>query len=536
MGHSVVHPALGLSVKGCSMSRILISAKTLRPWLAGASTAVVLVGCGGGSGDGEVPTQQTTPPVACTASPNAVVSSETYVPVRAAALFALQSTKPMPRRVASPRTLSLPALVETRSAQVLPNGVRQIGVARSVAPTQTVKATTSVLQWQPADGGGTVAALRFQSAEARGIRLGLLVEALPAGATLRVYAQNSSAAAEVAGSTVLATLQRNQDAGETGSAAHTYWMPGVDSDEVTLEVLLPAGTAPADVRVAVPSLSHLVESVRADEGANLLKVGESGACQVDVTCSATYSAESNAVAKMVFVDAGRSYLCTGTLMNDATSSGTPYFLSANHCIASQTVASTLTTHWFYRASACNSNTLSPQARVLNGGATLLYASALTDTAFMRLNAAPPAGVAYAGWSASLPTVGGAAAGVHQPRGDLQKLSQGALQGFQRCTPTASGDYACQSAAADAAQHVAVGWTSGATEAGSSGSGLFQTRNGGRYLVGQLTGGTSSCTMGTGVDYYGRFDVAYAAALGQWLGATPATGTCPATAVAVRTPG
>ncbi|MBP6560227.1 MAG: hypothetical protein KA212_08050, partial [Burkholderiaceae bacterium] len=60
--------------------------------------------------------------------------------------------------------------------------------------------------------------------------------------------------------------------------------------------------------------------------------------------------------------------------------------------------------------------------------------------------------------------------------------------------------------------------------------------GGRYLVGQLTGGTSSCTMGTGVDYYGRFDVAYAAALGQWLGAAPATGTCPATAVAVRTPG
>lgn len=514
------------------MSLNYVPVKTSLSWLAGVGAAMVLTGCGGGSGDGGVSTDSPSS-AACTATIRSVVSAETYVPVQVAQKSMALATQTATRKVASPRTVSLPVLVEARGAQASPNGVRQIGVARNVGLTQTVQATSSLWQWQGMDGGVKVASLRFQSAEARGIRLGLLVDVLPAGAVLRVYAQRGSAVAEVSGSEILATLQRNKDAGDTGAAAHTYWMPGVDSDEVTLEVLLPPGAEPADVRIAVPSLSHLTELIRADAATSVLKVGETGTCEVDVTCSASYNTESNAVAKMVFVDAGRSYLCTGTLMNDAASSGTPYFLSASHCISSQTVASTLTTHWFYRASACNSNTLNAQTKVLAGGATLLYANALTDTAFMRLNAPPPPGAAYAGWSARLAEAGVSAAGIHHPRGDLQKLSQGAVRGFQSCTPTASGDYACQSAAADTARHLEVGWTSGVTEGGSSGSGLFLPLNGGHYLVGQLTGGTSSCTLGGGVDFYGRFDVAYTAALGQWLGAASAPGTCPATGLAAR---
>ena len=513
------------------MPQINISVKTSLSWMTGVGAAVLLIGCGGGSGDGEA--SSVPPPAACTTTANSVTSAETYVPVRAEQKSGAPETLAATRSVVGPRTVSLSELVEARTAQTLPNGVRQIGVARSLAPTQSVQATSSVLQWQSVDRRSKVAALRFQSAGARGIRLGLLVDTLPSGALLRLYAQKGNAMVEVSGNEVLAALQRNQEAGDGGATARTYWTPGVDSDEVTLEITLPIGAEPADVRFAVPSLSHLVESARADAATNVLKLGESGSCQVDVTCSASYNAESNAVAKMVFVDAGRSYLCTGTLMNDATSSGTPYFLSANHCISSQTIASTVTTHWFYRASACNSNTLNAQTKMLTGGATLLYANALTDTAFMRLNAAPPTGAVYAGWSANLATVGAGAAGIHHPRGDLQKLSQGAVRGFQRCTRTASGDYACESAAADTAQHLAVGWTSGTTEAGSSGSGLFATRVGGRYLIGQLTGGGSSCTALGGTDYYGRFDTAYTAALAQWLGGSPATGACPATGTATR---
>src|SRR5256885_8407232 len=77
---------------------------------------------------------------------------------------------------------------------------------------------------------------------------------------------------------------------------------------------------------------------------------------------------------MLYVKNGAGYLCTGTLLNDKAASGTPYFITANHCISSQTVASTLETSWFYRTPSCNSRTLSSANRVLRNGATLLYAT------------------------------------------------------------------------------------------------------------------------------------------------------------------
>ncbi len=90
------------------------------------------------------------------------------------------------------------------------------------------------------------------------------------------------------------------------------------------------------------------------------------------------------------------------LSDSDSSSFIPYFLSANHCISTQTVASTLNTYWFYRAASCNSASLSGSMKTLTSGATLLYASLATDTSFMRLNSALPTGANLAGWTANLP--------------------------------------------------------------------------------------------------------------------------------------
>ena len=57
---------------------------------------------------------------------------------------------------------------------------------------------------------------------------------------------------------------------------------------------------------------------------------------------------------------------------------------------------------------------------------------------------------------------------------------------------------------------------GTTEGGSSGSGLFRTIGSTRYVVGQLFGGDASCSNREGGDAYGRFDLAYSAALSRWL--------------------
>ena len=56
--------------------------------------------------------------------------------------------------------------------------------------------------------------------------------------------------------------------------------------------------------------------------------------KVDINCPAgdPFQLEKHAVAKMTFHDDQYGYLCTGALINTTKSDGTPYFLTANHCI------------------------------------------------------------------------------------------------------------------------------------------------------------------------------------------------------------
>ena len=201
-------------------------------------------------------------------------------------------------------------------------------------------------------------------------------------------------------------------------------------------------------------------------------------------------------------------------MADTAASGTPYFLGANHCVGDQTTASTLSTYWFYRSASCNSHTLDPAATRLTGGATLLHASADTDTAFMVLHGSPPVGAVHAGSLLSAPALGTALAGLHHPAGDLLKLSLGTLPAYARCEGTR-----CTGEGVETSNFLVLRWSRGTTENGSSGSPVFAGVGARRYVVGQLFAGSASCMRPDANDYYGRFDRAHPA-LRPWLG-TPA---------------
>jgi lysyl endopeptidase len=126
-----------------------------------------------------------------------------------------------------------------------------------------------------------------------------------------------------------AQTQRNAEGGASHRAARTYWSPEFCTAEATLEIEIPAQAPLADVQIAVPGLSHFTHSAAEAEssgqarGNATRKVGESGGCNLDATCSPEYLEQSRAVARMVYVKDGDSYLCTGALMNDATASATP---------------------------------------------------------------------------------------------------------------------------------------------------------------------------------------------------------------------
>jgi lysyl endopeptidase len=387
-----------------------------------------------------------------------------------------------------------------------------------------VQRMRSLLQFRPgAAGEGPTAAVSFTSPGAAGLRLGLRVSELPAAARVRGYAQGGATAFELSGGDILAAIGRNRDAGDVSNRGRTWWTPVIESEEVTLEIALPVGASPDTVKVSVPLLSHV--TVKAQELATLL-ASSSASCEIDVSCRPDADVQSRATARMIFVDSGFSYACTGTLLNDSQSSGTPYFLTADHCISTQTAASSLITYWSFRSTSCNSGTLSPAMQQVGGGATLLYASTDTDTSFLRLAGAPPVTASFAGWSTAPPQAGQELTGIHHPHGDLQKISVGSFAGFISCDVPSADAFTCGSATQATGNYLNARWALGTVEAGSSGSGLFASIGGSRYLVGQLKGGSASCTDLYGLNAYGRFDLAYGAGLSRWL--SPAGGSTAST--------
>ncbi len=495
---------------------------SIKRW-AGALTAVaaLLAGCGGGESSD----------VATTAKTDTI----TVVEGRMLPETAVQDVSPVKSRsvTAAPKAarVSLGELSMAKVAVSAPGMPRLVGQARDVQATKSAAAMQSLWQWKNTAVGGKVAAISFNAEGAYGLRLGVLVKQFPGSATVRVYTQSApDKVFQISGQAILQLIERNQAAGDQSDAARTWWTPDTGEGEATLEVELPPGVAASALDIAVPQLSHIFENLSLptaqeyQEQVEAAKINESDPCNLDANCYSDNAQERNAVARMLFTKNGGSYLCTGTLMNDTQNSFKPYFLTANHCISTQTVASSLETRWFYRSPSCNSGTLQSSSVRKTGGAQLLYASGNTDTAFMLLNDTPPGGTLFAGWSANTVAAGTSVVGLHHPSGDLLKISFGAVNSQANCQPTTGSGFQCSGTSGN---YYRVSWSQGTTEGGSSGSALFQ----GGYVVGTLYGGSATCTNRSAYDYYGRFDVPYNAAIKTWL--NPASTTAPARSAVYR---
>ena len=495
---------------------------SIKRW-AGALTAVaaLLAGCGGGESS----------EVATTAKTDTI----TAVEGRMLPETAVQDVSPVKSRSATtaPKAarVSLGELSMAKVEMSAPGTPRLVGQARDVQATKSAAAMQSLWQWKNTAVGGKVAAISFNAEGAYGLRLGVLVKQLPGSATVRVYTQSApDKVFQISGQAILQLIERNQAAGDQSDAARTWWTPDTGEGEATLEVELPPGVAASALDIAVPQLSHIFENLSLptaqeyQEQVEAAKINESDTCNLDANCYSENAQERNAVARMLFTKDGGSYLCTGTLMNDTQNSFKPYFLTANHCISTQTVASSLETRWFYRSPSCNSGTLQSSSVRKTGGAQLLYASGTTDTAFMLLNDTPPGGALFAGWSANTVAAGTSVVGLHHPSGDLLKISFGAVNSQANCQPTTGSGFQCSGTSGN---YYRVSWSQGTTEGGSSGSALFQ----GGYVVGTLYGGSATCTNRSAYDYYGRFDVAYNAAIKAWL--NPASTSAPARSAVYR---
>lgn len=376
-----------------------------------------------------------------------------------------------------------------------------VGIARD-ASREALQPRLPGLAWQSSRDGGHVASLQVRSPDAMAVRVGLRFAALDPRAELRFGGSLDAGVVAVLGGQEVMRLR---------DAQGLFWTPATDGQWQTIEIYLPRGAATAGVSVQAPALSHLLADSRSDF--RILKnVGSSGTCNVNVACRAQelgqgYVNAKNAVAHMVYVKGGSSFVCTGTLLADTVAATqVPYFYSATHCIESQAVASTLNTYWGREADTCAGS--GPTGTLLAGGATLLYADQGTDALLLRLNNAAPAGAFFSGWDSNTLAGGSSLIGIHHPSGDLKKVSSG-----QQVTQDA--------------EQITVGWLSGTTEGGSSGSAIFTAGATGYALRGGLYGGSASCANTGSLasagnrDYYSRFDVAFAA-IRQYLAPVDST--------------
>jgi hypothetical protein len=340
-------------------------------------------------------------------------------------------------------------------------GPRQTGVVHFLPAPVPAR----LLAWEPVPGGHA-ARVRLVSEQAAGLRLHLAK--LPAAAPVEFRVQGS--------------LDPSPAGPFDAAGGSGLWLPPGNGDSAEVEIFVAAGTPPETLEFTLDA-ANLIAAGNAPAGASL---GQTLHPEIDFACWADGTDTGNALAqaagataKVNFISDGNSYSCTGTLLNDAHRTRTPWFATAYHCIHDQATADTASFEWYFQAASCGGPARDPRYAQTGGGAQLLWADPTYDPTFLRLNKAPPSNAAFAGWDTGI-LVGDLAWGVHHPQGDYTKVSEGRVTGLLQT----------QQDGEDGSLHVldAVQFFAGGTEPGSSGSGLFTLAGGSAYWRGTLYGG------------------------------------------------
>jgi hypothetical protein len=221
---------------------------------------------------------------------------------------------------------------------------------------------------------------------------------------------------------------------------------------------------------------------------------EASGCVIDPSCYSQWANVSNGVGQMTFTSGGASYVCTGQLMATTAADETPYFSTANHCIATTAEANSLVVKFFNRANTCN-GTVSAGTTV-SGGSDFLGTYAGADCTLLMLRNTLPSTVFWVGWDAANPANATLSTGISHPNGVEQDIHFGSkVFNTTSCNTGAVTNGSSR-----------ITWSQGVIEGGSSGSGIY--KNSDQKLFGILSCGPTSASC-TSIQYalYGRWDLA-----------------------------
>lgn len=200
------------------------------------------------------------------------------------------------------------------------------------------------------------------------------------------------------------------------------------------------------------------------------------------------------------------YYCTGTMVNNMNSDGTPYLLTASHCLNQQfkltnpdyeKIAGKIIAFFNYNSPTCESPMRGTEEMSM---VSLNYKAVFEDTDFalLEFNEIPPIHYRpyYSGWNAT---------GKQQGPYICIQHPQGGTKRFSITDTVEQSDFSIQEHdfIKNAFWHVA-NWSTGCTAEGSSGSALFDGNN---RIIGALTGGNSYCNKPIN-DYFYSLNAAW----------------------------
>ena len=433
-----------------------------------------------------------------TASPDENMSSAT-VPPLSSTQYTAKNSERTTSLLGNPAVLAieLPESAAVRAKRGPGrSGPTEIGVGRTL-PEAYQGDLTGHLTWMLKGDGGYLAVVEIASPGAKGMRAGVRALATD-GVVIRFFDPHNADA--------LFPHYLPKTRSDRWKDVKEHWSPTVSGDRLGIEIHAANWEAATSLRLEIERISHVFLDLPRPQSSSQStpnpQSGHDSCTSVPAACGRSSSCTVSATAKLSFVGSdGRSYVCTGTLINDdrdvSDKTNNALMHTANHCIDSQGVASSLELDFHYADAGCSDDRLDGRYARYFGGAELLGADPRIDQSLIRLrNPLPVGGLCLVGWDPNRRPVGAAVLGVHHPGGRRKEWAGGEIEGYSIVNVKGFGSV-------EGAQ---VKYYEGHTQGGSSGSGLFfDNGDDTHFLLGALSSGPESdCS----VSNYGSFSDFY----------------------------
>ena len=347
-------------------------------------------------------------------------------------------------------------------------------------------------QWDNIPGGGRIWRATIRCKGAQGIGLNYNELRLPEGSDFFVYTPDHSS---IIGSITAEEIPQ--------PAFSTRPLKG---DELIIEYYQPAKVK----EQPVIDITGIVYMYRGFNTPDIKGKSVNVDCEVNINCEEgqNWQDQKHGVVKILAKVGAKTFLCSGSIVNNTSQDFSALFLTAGHC--SESTFNNVTTeasdedynHWIfyfnYEYPGC-ANTGGTSELTTVGARKLATSAGLPDfgSDFLLLKSLKdiPAKYRpfYCGWDMSNSN-SPSGVSIHHPDGDVKKIStyntllgSGSFEGSLHLT------------------HWQVTWAKtangyGVTEGGSSGAPLFDKD---KLVIGTLSGGGSSCSNQAEVDNYGK---------------------------------